>query len=126
VIAIDGVAFTDQYREERLRDPQILEFISRISANVDPEIAKMGDAFRHAARMSVTTRDGRIFEKLVLHRRGSPEAPLQPEDIVYKFRHVVRSCIPEKRMSRILDLARSLDCLEDTRELIQLVAAKIN
>jgi hypothetical protein len=51
---------------------------------------------------------------------------LQPDDIVYKFRHVVRSCIPEKRMSRILALARDLDRLADTRELIELVAAKIN
>ena len=126
VIAIDGMAFTDQYREERLRDPRILEFIGRICANVDPEIEKMGAPFRHAARVTVTTRDGRTFRKLVLHRRGSPEAPMQPDDIVYKFRHVVRSCIPEKRMSRILDLVRDLERLDNTRELIELVAAKIN
>jgi 2-methylcitrate dehydratase PrpD len=126
VIALDGMAFTDQYREERLRDPRILGLIGRMSANVDPEIEKMGAAFRHAARVTVTTRDGRTLQKLILHRRGSPEAPLQPDDIVYKFRHVVRSCIPEKRMSRILALARDLDRLADTRELIELVAAKIN
>ena len=38
VIALDGVAFTEQYREDRLRDPRILDFITRISAYVDPEI----------------------------------------------------------------------------------------
>lgn len=123
VIALDGMAFTDQYREERLRDPRILEFIGRTSARVDPEIEAMGATFRHAARVKVTTRDGRIFEKLILHRRGSPEAPLQPQDIEYKFRHVARSCIPEDRMSRILELVRGLERLENTRELIQLVAA---
>ena len=85
----------------------------------------MGAEFRHAARVTVTTRDGRTFQKLVLHRRGSPEAPMLPDDIVYKFRHVVRSCIPEKRMSRILDLVRGLDRLNETGELIELVAAKI-
>ena len=30
VIALDGMAFVDQYREERLHDPQILDFIKRI------------------------------------------------------------------------------------------------
>jgi 2-methylcitrate dehydratase PrpD len=75
VIALDGMAFTDQYRESRLRDPRILDFIDRISAYVDTEIENMGAAFRHAARVKVTARDGRAFEKLVLHRRGSPEAP---------------------------------------------------
>lgn len=126
VIAIDGMAFTDQYREDRLRDPRILAFVGRITARVDPEIEKMGAAFRHAARMTVTTRDGRKFEKLVLHRRGSPEAPLRPEEIVYKFRHVVRSCIPEQRMTRILDLVRDLDRLDSTQELVGLAAAAIN
>lgn len=126
VIALDGMAFTDQYREERLRDPRILDFIGRISATVDAEIEAMGAAFRHAARVKVNTRDGRAFEKLILHRRGSPEAPLQPRDIEYKFRHVVRSCIPEARMSRILDLVRGLECLDNTRELLQLVAAPTN
>ena len=126
VMAIDGMAFTDQYREERLRDPRILEFIKRISANVDPEIENMGATFRHASRVTVATRDGRSFQKLTLHRRGSPEAPLQPDEIVYKFRHVVQSCIPETRMSRILDLVRGLDRLDNTAELIDLVAAKVN
>jgi 2-methylcitrate dehydratase PrpD len=126
VMAIDGMAFTDQYREDRLRDPRILEFISRISATVDPEIEKMGAAFRHAARVTVTTRDGRSFRKLILHRRGSPEAPLQPDEVVYKFRNVVRSCIPERRMSRILELVRDLDRLDNTSELIDLVAASVN
>jgi 2-methylcitrate dehydratase PrpD len=122
VIAVDGMAFTDQYREERLRDPRILDFIPRITAIVDAEIEKMGAPFRHAARVKVTARDGRSFEKLILHRRGSPEAPLQPQDIEYKFRHVVRSCISEERMSRIMDLVRGLDRLDNTRELIELVA----
>lgn len=124
VIALDGMAFTEQYQEQRLRDPRILDFIRRISAHVDPEIESMGAAFRHAARVKVTTRDGRSFEKRVLHRRGSPEAPMKPEEIVYKFRHVVKSCIPEQRMSRLLELVQRLEQLDDTRELVGLVAAK--
>jgi 2-methylcitrate dehydratase PrpD len=123
VIALDGMAFTDQYREERLRDPQILDFVTRISAYVDPEIEAMGAAFRHAARVKVTARDGRTAEKLILHRRGSPEDPLKPEDIEYKYRHVLRSCIPEERSTRILSLVRGLEKASSTRELVELVAA---
>jgi 2-methylcitrate dehydratase PrpD len=123
VIALDGMAFTDQYREERLRDPRILDFVTRVSAYVDPEIEAMGAAFRHAARVKVTTRDGRTTEKLILHRRGSPEDPLKAEDIEYKFRHVLRSCIPEERSARILSLVKDLEKSASMRELIELVAA---
>jgi len=123
VIAFDGVAFTDQYREDRLKDPKILDFIKRVNAYVDPEIENMGAPFRHAARVKVTTRDGRSFEKMVLHRRGSPENPLKPEDIVYKFRHVVRSCLAPERIERVITLVQTLEKLDNTRELIEIVAA---
>ena len=125
VIAFDGVAFTEQYREDRLNDPKIFDFIKRIEARVDPEIEKMGAAFRHAARVKVTTRDGRTFEKLALHRRGSPENPLQPEDIVYKFRHVAGSCLALDRLDRVIALVQTLEKLDSTRELIDLVAAPV-
>ena len=126
VIALDGMAFTDQYREERLRDPRILDFVTRISAHVDPEIERMGAGFRHAARVRVTTRAGRNIEKLILHRRGSPEDPLKAADIEYKFRHVLRSCIPEERSTRILSLVSDLEKTAGTRELIELVAAPVH
>src|SRR4029078_8613951 len=47
VIALDAMAFTDQYRETRLADPPILDFIQRTAAYVDPEIEGMGAPFRH-------------------------------------------------------------------------------
>jgi 2-methylcitrate dehydratase PrpD len=123
VIALDGAAFTEQYREERLRDPRIFEFIGRIGAYVDPEIEKMGAPYRHAARVKIVARDGRTFEKLLLDRRGSPEKPLSPEDIEYKFRHVVRPCIPQERIDRIVTAVRGLEKLDDLAGLNDLAAA---
>lgn len=123
VIALDGMAFTEQYREDRLADPQILDFIKRIRASVDPEIEAMGAPFRHAARVRVLARGGRSHEKLLLHRRGSPEHPLKPEDIEYKFRHVVSSCLPEASVDRIVKVVAGLDALEDLSELVGLIAA---
>jgi 2-methylcitrate dehydratase PrpD len=125
VIALDGVAFTDQYREERLRDPRILDFIGRVTARVDPEIEGMGAAFRHAARVKVTTRDGRSLEKMPLHRRGSPEAPLEPGDIEYKFRHVVKSCLAPADIDRVVALTGRLEQLDTTRELIDIAARPV-
>jgi 2-methylcitrate dehydratase PrpD len=123
VIALDGMAFVDQYREDRLRDPKILDFIKRITARDDPAIEAMGAAFRHAARVSVTTRDGRTFEREILHRRGSPENPLKPADIEYKFRHVARSCLTPANIDKVMQLTARLDTLASTNELIAILAA---
>lgn len=118
VIAIDGVAFTEQYDEKRLGEPRILELIERQHAYVDEEIEAMGPAFRHACRVKVTAKDGREFEKLALHRRGSPENPLEPGEIVKKFHAVVGPCMKRSGADRIVALVARLETLPDLRELI--------
>jgi 2-methylcitrate dehydratase PrpD len=123
VIALDGAAFVEQYREGRLRDPRILDFIGRVSARVDPEIEAMGPAFRHAARVKVETRDRRTFAREILHRRGSPENPLKPGDIEYKFRNVARGCLSQRKLERVVEICKTLDRQADLRELIAILAA---
>lgn len=124
VIAIDGMAFTEQYRESRFVDPKILHFIKRVSAYIDPEIESMGAPFRHAARIRVQTIGGRTFEKLLLHRRGSPERPLEPEEIEYKFRHVVSPCLSRNNIDRVVKLVASLEGLENLSDLMAIVGAQ--
>jgi 2-methylcitrate dehydratase PrpD len=123
VIALDGAAFVEQYREDRLRDPRILDFIGRVSARVEPEIEAMGPAFRHAARLKVETRDRRVLTREILHRRGSPENPLKPGDVEHKFRNVARGCLAPRRLERVIELCKTLDRQENLRELIALLAA---
>jgi 2-methylcitrate dehydratase PrpD len=99
--------------------------VSRITAHVDPEIERMGAAFRHAARVRVITRDARAFEKMPLDRRGSPENAMTREEIEDKFRHVVAPCVDKARAERIIEAVRSLERLENTKELVELVAAPV-
>jgi 2-methylcitrate dehydratase PrpD len=123
VIALDGAAFVDQYREDRLRDPRILDFIGRIHASVDPGIEEMGPAFRHAARIVVETRDHRTHTREILHRRGSPENPLKPGDIEYKFRNVAKGCLAPRRLERVAEICKTLERQDSTSELIGILAA---
>ena len=125
VIALDGAAFTEQFRESRLSDPRILDFISRISAHVDPEVEQMGAPFRHASRVKITTRDGRVFEKLSLHRRGSPENPLSPEEVVHKFRNVVAPCMNQAAAERIVTAVDGFETLTDIQDLMPLLGAAV-
>jgi 2-methylcitrate dehydratase PrpD len=122
VIAVDGVAFKEQYDEKRLSEPRILGLIRRQRAYVDKEIEEMGPAFRHACRVKLKVKDGRVFEKLALHRRGSPENPLKPGEIVEKFHAMVASCMKRPDAERIVELVDRLDTLPDVCALIAAVA----
>lgn len=123
VIAMDGVAFVDQYREERLKDPAILDFITRIEAHVDQDIEERGPVFRHAARVTITTKNGERLTKEILHRRGSPENPLSAADVEYKFRNVVRSCLSASDIEEVVALCGQFDQLPDVNPLLKKLAA---
>ena len=112
VIALDGVAFTEQYRENAADGSAHPRLHRAQRAYVDTEIEAMGAAFRHAARVKVTTRDGRSFEKLPLHRRGSPEKPLTPSEIEEKFHAVVAPCMSRADAERIVELVDRLETLD--------------
>lgn len=122
-IAVDGNAFVDQYREDRLRDPRILDFIGRIEAVADKEIDAMGALFRHASRVTVTTRDGRKHSMEMLHRLGSPENPLKPAEVQQKFRTLTRQCLSEKQADEVIGITQSLDKLDDLGRLTSVLAA---
>lgn len=123
VIAHDGVAFVDQYDEKRLADPALLDLIKRTEAYEDAEIEAMGPPFRHAATVTVTTRDGRELTHRILNRRGSPENPISADEVEYKFRNVVRSCLPANKIDRLVELSKRLDTLSSLDELISIVSA---
>jgi len=124
VMGTDGMAFVAQYDESRLADPRILAFIPRIHASIDREIEAMGPAYRHAARVEIQTKDGRIFKHEILNRRGSPENPLSHEDVVYKFRNVVDRCLSQSAIDRLIELTQRFDESNHFSELLTIVQSK--
>ena len=122
-IAVDGDAFVEQYREDRLRDPKILDFIKRIEATAEKEIDDMGPLFRHAARLTVHTKDGRRIFKEVLHRLGSPENPASEDEVYRKFGILTRQCLTDAQRNELIALVRDLDKLDDLGKLTAILTA---
>jgi 2-methylcitrate dehydratase PrpD len=124
VMALDSEAFVKQYAEDRLKDPRIADFIARIEAYIDADIDAMGSTARHAARLTVATRDGRDLRAEVLQRRGSPENPLTPEEVVRKFRSVASVRLARDQVERIAELTAQLEQLESVRDLAIILGAR--
>ncbi|MGB3742564.1 MAG: MmgE/PrpD family protein [Castellaniella sp.] len=121
VIAVDGDAFVDQYRLDRIGDPVISEMIKRIDAYVDPEIEKSGASSRHSCVVEVHTTDGRQWVERFTKRLGSFELPLTQDAIQEKFTKLVRDFMDREHIDRIVDTAFHLDERADVHELIDLL-----
>jgi 2-methylcitrate dehydratase PrpD len=122
-MARDGAVAAGSYTDATVADPQLLAFMPRIAVSESAELEAKGAPFRHACRLSVRSRDGNVFAREILNRRGSPENPVARVDVVEKFRGNV-SHLPQDRANRIIDLVERLERLETLDDLFgQLGAA---
>ncbi|MBO6519256.1 MAG: MmgE/PrpD family protein [Rhodospirillales bacterium] len=117
MIAFHGRAFTEQFTDDAIREPEVLAFINRISAEVDPEIEARGPAFRHMARVRVTTTDGRTFEETVTHRKGSPDNPLSPDEVEAKYMALAGGVLGADKAQAVRDMVFALDRADEVESL---------
>lgn len=123
VTALKGKITTADLTEDRLANPQILDFITRITAQDDAAIEAMGPAFRHACRMTVTTRTGQTFFHEELARRGSPENPVSPSEVQEKFRGNVAALISDAEADRIIADVDGFETITDAKPLLAILGA---
>ncbi len=117
MIAFHGRAFTDQFTEDAIRDPGVLAFIKKITAEVDPDIEARGPAFRHMARVRVTTTDGQTFEETVTHRKGSPDNPLTAAEVEAKYMALAGGALGDDKARAVRDMVFALDRADEVESL---------
>lgn len=104
VVALRKEVSAADYNETAISDPRVLAFIPRITIEEDSELESKGAAFRHAARLRVLTMDGRTLTQEVLHRRGSPESPVERAEIERKFCSNVDGLLEPGTRDRFIEL----------------------
>jgi len=117
VMAIDGAVSAAQFTPERINEPQILNFIDRITATSDDTINAAGPAARHTARLAVTTRDQRVHELTLETRKGSPENPLGEAEVEDKFRANAGTVLNDDRVEELRNAVMGLAEARDTEAL---------
>ena len=118
---IDGDAFIDQYREERIADPAILALIGKIEFKHDPELDIDGAAKRHAVKAEARTLDGQVWHEYVEQRRGSAEHPLSVAEVEAKFHRTAGAVLAPDAVERLLAAVWQIDLAGDVAELCGLL-----
>lgn len=124
---VDGRLTVDQFDAGRLADPVVLGIVRRIHVHGDPAIDELGRARRHLVHLVVVTRDGRNLTASSEHPKGSAANPLQPAEVVDKFRGLVRGVLApnvvDELQQRVLSLGVVPDARLDVLGLARLLAA---
>ena len=86
VTLLEGNAFIDQYTDDKLRDPKIIDLANRIEVEVDPELDAGGPHEMRAVRVTVTMKSGEEYHHEQTYRSGHWRNPLSDEVLSAKFR----------------------------------------
>jgi 2-methylcitrate dehydratase PrpD len=106
VMLIRGRAGLEEFTEEAIRDPVVLEMAQKVRYELDPTI----DYPRHfSGHVRVELDDGTILEENQAHPRGGLDDPLAPDEIEAKFRANARLALTDTNIQRILDRVAKLE-----------------
>lgn len=116
---IDGEMGPDQFRSERMADPEVHELASRVSITVSPELQERYPS-ETVSSVRIVLRDGSAVDGSVPIQMGDPRRPLTDEQYASKLRANLEVLLePSAADSVIAALARGLSSLGPVRDLVQ-------
>ncbi|MDB6002764.1 MAG: hypothetical protein JWP52_4463 [Rhizobacter sp.] len=117
VLFKEGDVFVDQFRNELLADPRVVDFAAR----VEPVIDAQQDHKDRTARVVVRLRDGRELRGSCAAAKGHPLNPPDWNDIEHKFGVLAGKVLSDAACREIVDRVRHIDELDDVRTLASLM-----
>lgn len=121
VVLTDDDAFVDQFSENRIRDDQLVRLANRVQVIADSEIDARGDTYRHAIRMEVILKDGRVLKADRESAEDNNVHPLARPQLEDKFERLASQALSATRVSALKDMAFTVDRTQDIRHLTQLL-----
>ena len=120
-------ASVNEFRDESISDPLVLEVASRIYPFVDPQIESEAGREIAPARLEVRMKTGEVYSAEVQFPKGHPQNPMTDEEFESKF----QSCVllaggitPHGNVERLMELLNNLEQVKDIREVTGLFKLK--
>ena len=120
VFLLEGKALVEQFSEEKISDPKILELARRVEIVLDDEIEKCYPE-RFANKVEILLKSGARFETRVDFAKGSSEKPMSFEEVAEKFESLAGRVIAKKRIDAIVEAIEKIEKLDDIRTLTRLL-----
>ena len=123
VMALERQATVAQFRDDKLRDPVILDFIRRVRVELEPAFDAADGKHRVACRAKVVCRNKAEHAAEVLFRKGSHEDPMTAAELAAKFTDLAGKAVTAEAARRIAATVAKLERIEHSGELTQLLCA---
>jgi 2-methylcitrate dehydratase PrpD len=108
VMLVRGKAGLQEFTDEAIRDPVVLELAKKVRYELDETI----DYPRHfSGHVKIVLDDGSVLDENQPHPRGGFEDPLPPVEIEAKFRANAELALPAGKVDEIIEIIQKLERL---------------
>jgi 2-methylcitrate dehydratase PrpD len=116
VMILDKTAsFKAAHDKPRMQDPAVLRVRAKVQLVGEEELEKLIP--KRVAIVEVTLNDGTKLSERVEHVRGTPENPMDREEVVAKARDLILPILGAKKCDPLVDKLLTLENVKDIREL---------
>ncbi|MFH1124656.1 MAG: MmgE/PrpD family protein [Pseudomonadota bacterium] len=122
--AIYGEVSRKQYSMERRGDPEILSLADRITVIGDKVLEEVYPEL-WGSIVEIFTVDGRHLTKRVDYAKGSPENPLNDEEISQKFLGLAEDVLGKEKGLAIYEKALNLEAVDNIQEICPLLKKEV-
>lgn len=114
-----------EYTMETLADPHIKEMAAKVRLKLEPGLDQLFEDGHMAARVTLRSKAGQVFEKLVEDAKGSPASKFTSEDVDAKFNSQAVDVLGAKATLRLLQTLRDIDNVSDMAIVPQMLVAPV-
>ena len=122
VSLLTGRALLDEFSEEMIGDPIVLDLASRVDVVLDDEMEKAYPKL-YPAGVMIRMKSGEEFYHQVKTAKGDPQWPLTAEELVERFHILASPVIGHDRASAVVENIQNLESIEDVGSLMTLLVA---
>lgn len=124
VAVLDGAAMVQQFSPARIDADDVWALLAKVEVRHDPAFDTGGPLKRGQTRVAVTFADG---QRIVVERATSRaiESPPDTDAVAAKYRALTDGLMDRQRQQKIEHMVRSLEQLDNIRELIALLALPV-
>jgi 2-methylcitrate dehydratase PrpD len=116
--------FLEDFTEEAIKRPDVLEIMSRVKTRVDPEVLTDSSLIPDGVRVTIRTKDGKEYSKRVYEVKGHPNNPMTMGDVIEKFRRCLPFSaypLPEENTEEIIKMVSNLEDVDDVTQIVELL-----
>jgi 2-methylcitrate dehydratase PrpD len=108
-------SFKAAHDKPRMQDPEVLRVRAKVQLVGDEDLERLIP--KRVAIVDVTLNDGATFTERVEAVRGTPENPMNREEVVAKARDLITPVLGATKCDALIERLLNLETVKDIREL---------